>query len=352
MKTFTVFNLGCRVNAAETNLFAQSFINCGYTPSQENPDIIFINTCSITKKADIESTGLIRRLRKKHPQAEIIISGCANLKDISTLPDVTILNNAQKEKYLDNLNCAYTHQVLDKFSYTHRFLLKVQSGCTAFCSYCTVPQKRHYLWSLPINIAIDTVNKAVSDGYQEIIITGVNLNQYLPGFSNLVEALLTQTKIPLISFGSIPINCIDEKFINLLSAFPFRLSTFIHIPLQSGSDKILKLMNRNYTKKIILEKFSSLKNLESHLSFGTDLIVGFPGESDVDFQETYKLCQQIAFSKIHVFRYSPRPNTNARKLFLESDKLSKETVKERSQKLRQLTSQTTLPSHQKRGKKN
>lgn len=370
MKTFFTYNLGCRVNAAETNLFAQSLINRGYIPNQENPNIIFINTCSITKKADIESVGLIRRLRKKHPQAEIIISGCANLKDISTLPDVTILNNAQKEKYLDNLNCAYTHQVLDKFSYTHRFLLKVQSGCTAFCSYCTVPQKRPYLWSLPINIAIDTVNKAVSDGYQEIIITGVNLNQYLPGFSNLVEALLTQTKIPLISFGSIPVLCIDEKFIKLIKNYRLRIKNFLHIPLQSGSDKILKLMNRNYTKKIILEKFellnkinesNSLKNNSPRpvkggggggLSFGTDIIVGFPGESDTDFQETYKLCQQIAFSKIHVFRYSPRPNTSARKLFLESDKLSRETVKERSQKLRQLTSQTTPPSHQKLEKKN
>jgi len=361
MKTFFTYNLGCRVNAAETNLFAQSLINRGYTPNQKNPHIIFINTCSITKKADIESTGLIRRLRKKHPQAEIIISGCANLKDISTLPNVTILNNAQKEKYLDNLNCAYTHQILDKFSHTHRFLLKVQSGCTAFCSYCTVPQKRPYLWSLPINIAIDTVNKAVSDGYQEIIITGVNLNQYIPGFSNLVEALLTQTKIPLISFGSIPVLCIDEKFIKLIKNYKLRIKNFLHIPLQSGSDKILKLMNRNYTKKIILEKFNLLNSLssplvkegtEGRLKFGTDIIVGFPGESDTDFQETYKLCQQIAFSKIHVFRYSPRPNTSARKLFLESDKLSRETVKERSQKLRQLTSQTTPPSHQKLEKKN
>jgi threonylcarbamoyladenosine tRNA methylthiotransferase MtaB len=351
MKTFAVYNFGCRVNAAETNLFAQSLINQGYSPDQNYPDTIFINTCSITKKADIESIGLIRRLQKKFLNSKIIVSGCANLKDISKLSNVSILNNQQKEKLLNDLNSAYTHKILDKFSHTNRFLLKIQSGCTAFCTYCTVPHKRHYLWSLPIKNAIDTVISAIIDGYQEVIITGVNLNQYTPGFSNLLQKLLEETNIPLISFGSIPVNCIDDQFIKLLKKYPNRLSHFLHIPIQSGSDKTLKLMGRNYTKKIILEKFSSLKNLKSNLSFGTDIIVGFPGESDTDFQQTYNLCKKIGFTKIHVFKYSPRPDTTARELFLKSKKISKEIVKKRSQKIHSLTSQTTLPSHQKPEKK-
>ncbi len=352
MKTFAVYNLGCRVNAAETNLFAQSLIKKKYLPSSHNPDIIFINTCSVTKKANTESLGLIRRLQKKYPKAKIIISGCASLKNLKLSKKIQILNNLQKETYLKNLDSTYSHQIKDKFSHTDRYLLKIQSGCTAFCTYCTVPQKRPYLWSLPIENAISTVNKAIADGYKEVIITGVNLNQYVPGFSNLIDALLTKTKIPLISFGSIPINCINQNFINLVSRFPNRVSNFFHIPIQSGSDKILKLMGRNYTKKIILEKFSSLKNLKSNLSFGTDIIVGFPKETDIDFQETYNLCQKIGFSKIHVFKYSPRPNTKARELFLKSTKISKEIIKERSQKLQDLISQTTLPSHQKLEKKN
>ena len=352
MKTFAVYNLGCRVNAAETNLFAQSLIEKKYLPSSHNPDIIFINTCSVTKKANTESLGLIRRLQKKYPKAKIIISGCASLKNLKLSKKIQILDNLQKEACLKNLDSAYSHQIKDKFSHTDRYLLKIQSGCTAFCTYCTVPRKRPYLWSLPIEIAVSTVNKAIADGYKEVIITGVNLNQYVPGFSNLIDALLTKTKIPLISFGSIPINCINQNFINLVSRFPNRVSNFFHIPIQSGSDKILKLMNRNYTKKIILEKFSSLKNLKSNLSFGTDIIVGFPKETDTDFQETYNLCQKIGFSKIHVFKYSPRPNTKARELFLKSTKISKEIIKERSQKLRDLISQTTLPSHQKLEKKN
>ncbi|MFA5025206.1 MAG: MiaB/RimO family radical SAM methylthiotransferase [Candidatus Shapirobacteria bacterium] len=352
MKTFAVYNFGCRVNAAETNQFAQSLINQGYVPDQNNPNTIFINTCSITKKANKESVGLIRRLQKIFPNSKIIVSGCANLKNISQSDNISILDNQEKEKKLLDLNCTYTHKILDKFSHTNRFLLKVQSGCTAFCTYCTVPYKRFYLWSLPIDTAINTVKKAVQDGYKEVIITGVNLNQYTPGFSNLITALLEQTEISLISFGSIPINCIDENLIKIFKNYPNRIQKFLHIPIQSGSEKILKLMKRNYTKKIILEKFSLLNNLGSSLSFGTDIIVGFPSETDTDFQETYDLSKQIGFTKIHVFKYSPRPGTIARKLFLESEKLSKETVKLRSQKLRNLISQTTLPSHQKPEKRN
>jgi len=367
MKTFSVYNLGCRVNSAESNLFAQKLINKGYTPlikgGQGRLDIIFINTCSITKKANIESLGLIRRLQKKYPKAKIIISGCANLKNITNLKNISILDNSQKEEYLQNLDSAYTPKIKDKFSHTNRYLLKIQSGCTAFCSYCTVPQKRPYLWSIPIKSAINTVKKAVKNGYKEIIITGVNLNQYNPGFSNLVESLLIKTNVPLISFGSIPLNCIDQKFIDLFSTSDSRLSPFLHIPIQSGSDKILKLMGRNYTKKNILEKFKLLKSMkvpppqggvpkgQGGLIFGTDIIVGFPLETDADFQKTYNLCKKIGFSKIHVFKYSPRPNTKAEKLFLNSPKISKEIAKERSKKIRSLISQTTLPSHQKLEKK-
>lgn len=367
MKTFAVYNLGCRVNAAETNLFAQSLIEKKYLPSSHNPDIIFINTCSVTKKANTESLGLIRRLQKKYPKAKIIISGCASLKNLKLSKKIQILDNLQKEAYLKNLDSAYSHQIKDKFSHTDRYLLKIQSGCTAFCTYCTVPRKRPYLWSLPIETAVSTVNKAIADGYKEVIITGVNLNQYVPGFSNLIDALLTKTKIPLISFGSIPINCINQNFINLVSRFPNRVSNFFHIPIQSGSDKILKLMGRNYTKKIILEKFKLLKSIKvpllqggvperrGGLTFGTDIIVGFPKETDTDFQETYNLCQKIGFSKIHVFKYSPRPDTIARELYLKSEKIPKNILRQRSeqlQKLRDLISQTTLPSHQKLEKKN
>jgi threonylcarbamoyladenosine tRNA methylthiotransferase MtaB len=354
-KTFLAINFGCRVNSAETNQWSQILINQGFIPCcrdvlqnvSTKPNIIIINTCSITKKGDIESLSKVRILSKKFSEAKIYVTGCANLEKLKDIPNIFIYQNTQKEELLKDLNSSYTPKIKDKFSHTNRFLLKVQSGCTTNCSYCIVPLKRPYLWSLPIKDAIDTVNSAIKNGYKEIIITGVNLNQYQYGFSNLLEALLTQTNIPLISFGSIPLNCIDKKFIELIKNFKLRISNFIHIPLQSGSDKILKLMSRPYIKKDILEKFDQLKSCvipseveesSKALKFGTDIIIGFPSESEKDFQETYDLCQSIGFSKIHTFKFSPRPNTKAWDLYNKFPKLSPKILKQRSQSLQKLSS--------------
>ena len=370
-KTFLSISFGCRVNAAETNQWSQTLIDQGFTPfdpkcrdvlqnvstNTKTPSIILVNTCSITKKGEKESLNKVKFLHQKYPESQIYVTGCANFKKIEDLPNIKIFKNNQKEDLLKDLQSSYTHQIKDKFSHTNRFLLKIQSGCTQFCSYCIVPFRRNYLWSLPIKDAVNTINQAVLDGYQEVIITGVNLDQYQYGFSNLVEALLKETKIKLISFGSIPINCIDDKFIEKLNKYPSRIQNFLHIPIQSGSDKILKLMNRPYTKSDILEKINKLKNLTprpaspgrssqrrlvkegdgGRLKFGTDIIVGFPTETDHDFQETLDLCQQIGFSKIHTFPYSPRPNTKARILFENSPKITKETLKSRSRQIRNLT---------------
>jgi threonylcarbamoyladenosine tRNA methylthiotransferase MtaB len=343
-KTFLSVNFGCRVNMAETNQWSQTLIDQGLTHSKEkSPDIILVNTCAITKKGEKESINKVKFLSHQYPQAQIYITGCASFDKIKNLPNITLFKNNQKEELLNHLKSLYTPEIKDKFSHTHRYLLKVQSGCTQFCSYCIVPFKRNYLWSLSINDAINTVNKAIDNGYQEVIITGVNLDQYKYGFSNLVDALLKETDIKLISFGSIPINCIDQKFLDLLSTFSFRLSNFLHIPVQSGSDKILSLMHRPYTKSDILEKFNKIKKIIPHpvkgearggFLFGTDIIVGFPTETDQDFQETLDLCQQIGFSKIHTFPFSPRPNTKARIIFETSSKISKEKLKERSKRIR------------------
>jgi threonylcarbamoyladenosine tRNA methylthiotransferase MtaB len=351
-KSFLSVSFGCRVNAAETNQWAQTLIDQNFIPFLQNmsqgisPDIILINTCSITKKGDLESLGKVRSLHQKYPNSQIFVTGCANLEKIKNIPNVFIYQNNQKEELLRDLNSSYTPQIKDKFSHTHRFLLKIQSGCTQFCSYCIVPFKRPNLWSLEIDKAIETVVKAIDDNYQEIIITGVNIDQYQYGFSDLIKNLLEKTDIKLISFGSIPLSCINDQFIDLLKKYPNRISNFLHIPIQSGSDKILKLMNRPYTKKDILQKFNSLKKIsftkgrngktERDLQFGTDIIVGFPTETDQNFQETLDLCQQIGFSKIHCFRYSSRPNTKAKIIHDTNSKISQETLKSRSQQIQNL----------------
>ncbi|HPJ17107.1 MAG TPA: radical SAM protein [Candidatus Woesebacteria bacterium] len=339
MKKFLSLNFGCRVNSAEINQLSQSFIDQGFIPSKDQPDIILVNTCAITKKGEYESISKIKKLLIDYPKATIIATGCADLSKITPTKNFQIYDKK-------NLPEKYTHQIKDKFSHTNRYILRVQTGCTSFCSYCIVPTKRTTLWSMPLDQAVSLTNQAIQDGYQEIIITGINLNQYTPGLSNLVEALLTQTKISLISFGSLPLLCIDDKLIDLFKNFEFRIKNFVHIPLQSGSDKILKLMNRPYNQQKIISIIKNFKFQIKNLSLGTDIIVGFPNETESDFQETYNLCQSIGFQKIHVFRYSPRPQTKAKEIFLNSPKISKEIIKARSQKLRSLNGQTTLPSHQ------
>ena len=349
-KTFLAINFGCRVNAAETNQWSQILIDQGFTQysrdvlqnvsTQQPPSIILVNTCSITKKGEKESINKVKSLHQKYPESQIYVTGCANFKKIENLPNIKTFINAQKEEILDHLKSSYTQKIGDKFSHTYRYLLKVQSGCTQFCSYCIVPFKRPDIFSLKIDDAVKTVKKAIKDGYQEVIITGVNLDQYEYGFSNLIEALLKETDIKLISFGSIPINCIDKKFIDLIRNWKFRFRNFLHIPIQSGSDKILSLMHRPYTKKDILQKIYDLKSTIYDLKLGTDIIVGFPTETDQDFQETLNLCQQIGFTKIHVFPFSPRPNTQARILFENSPKIPNKTLKLRSQQLRRLSSPT------------
>lgn len=351
-KTFLSVNFGCRVNAAETNQFSQLLLNAGYQPTIYKPDIIFVNTCSVTKKANIESLSRVRVLHRQYPNIPVIVSGCADLLKIKKIPDVFTFNNLQKEKILDLIN-DYTPQIKDKYSHTHRYILKIQSGCNHFCSYCIVPYKRPDLFSLPISQAVKITNSALQNGYKEIIITGTNLNLYQPGLSNLLESLLSQTKILLVSFGSVPLNCLDKKFISLFKKYSPRLSNYLHIPLQSGSDRILQLMHRPYTRNEILSTFSKLKNLVPPLSskrglgrdfvLATDIIVGFPGETESDFQDTLGLCRRIGFAKIHIFKFSPRPGTSAWNLYQKCPKIMPKVIKFRSNQLKCLLSPQPKP---------
>lgn len=329
---FSSLNFGCRVNAAETNQLSQQLIDKGYVFDDQNPDTIIVNTCAITKKGEYESISQIKKLIADNPKIKIIATGCADLSKLKDISNVTILKNIDKDK----ISTVYSPQIKDKFSHTHRYLLKVQSGCTTNCTFCIVPSRRPTLNFLPIKDAVNIINSAST--YEEVIITGVNLAQYTPGLSNLVEALLNQTKIKLISFGSVPLLCIDDKFISLFTNYGLRITNFLHIPLQSGSDKILKLMHRPYNKEIIIKTITSLREVVGNesISLGTDIIVGFPTESDSDFQETYELCKKIGFSKIHTFKYSPRPDTKARELFLKSPKISKTEISRRSKMMRSL----------------
>ena len=352
-KYFLAVNFGCRVNSAEINQLSQILVDQNFLPvnkAQNSPNIIIINTCSITQKGEKESLSKVRHLKKQFPNSLIFVTGCAHLDKVSKLKSVYVFDNQSKENILSDTNCAYTSKINDKFSHSHKFILKIQSGCTQFCSYCTVPYRRQYLFSLSPKKAIETVNQAIKNGYQELIITGVNLEQYQFGLSKLIKTILAKTQIKKISFGSIPLNTIDKTFISLYQnpLYQPRLPTFLHIPIQSGSDKILKLMNRPYTRENIIKKFNLLKSIkvpffqggvprgQRGLTFGTDIIVGFPKETATDFQKTYTLCQNLNFKKIHTFRFSPRPQTLAHYYHQINPHIKSGIIKNRSQKIRQL----------------
>lgn len=337
-KTFLAVNFGCRVNSAETNLFSQKLVNMGFTPSDQNqiPSIIFINTCSITQKGEYESLAKVRHLHQLYPKAKIVVSGCADVLKINDIPNLTIYSNKDKEMVLEKLYCQYSRSIKDKFSKSDKFLLKIQSGCNRFCTYCTVPLKRNYLWSLPIDRAIASVNNAVSQGYREIIITGVNIDMYQYDLIELLKSILNQTKIEKISFGSLPINSINDNLVRLFKNHKNRFKKFLHIPIQSGSNKILKMMNRPYTKEKIISTINHLRLSINNIELGTDIIVGFPGETENDFLETYNLCKEIGFTKIHTFRYSERPGTQASTLFHQLERINGQILLKRSQKIRSL----------------
>jgi len=346
-KTFISIFFGCRVNAAESNQLSQLVIDQAFTPlnhlTKQLPGLILINTCSITQKGENESLRKIKSLLKQFPKSTFIITGCVDQPKIPSSQNIIYLSNQAKRKILEKLNPVYTHQIIDKLSLSDKYLLNIQTGCNHYCTYCIVPHKRKQLWSLPIDQAIGQINQAHKLGFKQLIITGTNLDLYTPGLSNLLETILNQTTIPKISFGSITLNCINNKFIKLFKKNPNRFINFLHIPLQSCSDIVLKNMNRPYTQKQIISTFSKLKKLKN-LKFGTDIIVGFPGETNKDFQQTYDICRSIGFFKIHTFRYSPRPNTTSIKLKLT--KVDSLTKKYRSQQIRSLISQTIPPFHQ------
>ncbi len=354
--TFFSLSFGCRVNQAEKEDFDQKLIESGFFYSKEKPDIYIINSCSITKKAEREVKQLINQISKKQPKTQIIVTGCGATNWIKLNKNlnnkVWLINNSQKDYLLDiikkrlptvnyNKKTFFNQVVLDKYQKSKRAILKIQDGCHRFCSYCIVPYLRGKPKSVPINFLVNKI-KAIEDNVNEVILTAINTESYgqdiNQSFVDLIEDIIKKTKIKRFSFGSIHPWSINNDFVNLYKKLNQNKKwvDFFHIPLQSGSNKILQLMKRGYTKEEFLEKINSLYNLNPSIFFGTDIIVGFLGETDKEFQETFDFLKHSPISKFHVFRYSIREHTAgyylSKRFKLPSDKI----VKKRALALRNL----------------
>ena len=339
MKKVAFYTLGCKLNFSETSTISRQFEDKGYlkVDFQENPDIFIINTCSVTENADKKCKKIVKEAKKISPNSYVTIIGCyAQLKpkEISEIPGVdAVLGAAEKFRLielLDDFAKAQETKVLaseiqEATTYNNaysindrtRTFLKVQDGCNYGCAFCTIPLARGKSRSNTIKSVITSAKEIANSGVKEVVLTGVNIGDFgiVDGkrnerFADLVYALDDVDGINRFRISSIEPNLLTNEIISF-AATSKRFVPHFHVPLQSGSNTILRKMGRRYLRELYEDRVSKIKGLMPHACIGVDVIVGFPGETDELFLETYNFLNEIDISYLHVFTYSERANTRA-----------------------------------------
>mgnify|MGYP001772004767 FL=1 len=333
-----IYTLGCKVNLYESEVIMNSFKKSGYeiVDFEDNADIVIINTCTVTNTSDKKSRNIIRQAVKKHEKAVIVVMGCysqvrsADIKEIDGV-DIIIGNTKKSkvvslvEEYLKNkksiteiddiMHTDFEPMELDTFETRTRAFVKIQDGCNNFCSYCIIPYSRGNIRSKEKDDVVSEIKCLVKNGYKEVVLTGIHTGHYGKDkydydFSDLLSELCKIDNLKRIRISSIEITELDSKFIDVLKNNKV-IVNHMHIPLQSGCDKTLKEMNRKYDTKYYLDKINLIRSIRPNISITTDLIVGFPNETEEDFNNTLSFLRKVKFSKIHVFPYSRRKGTKA-----------------------------------------
>jgi len=322
---FHIHTFGCRVNAAESDKLSLELLNLGLVNSpRQTADIVIINSCAVTAKAVREVRQLVNQVKEQRPETKVYVTGCAATlwqKQNERISGVDmIIDNLNKEYLARIIQKRFTlHQAIQpdpkpwgKFLNSSRLMVKVQDGCDYFCTFCIVPYLRGRAKGVnPQEVLSYIKNLSHTIPVNEVILSGINLGLY-PEFNQLINLLLQKTKLPKISFGSLYMENINQEFLKFYqSPFADRLTRYLHIPLQSGSPKMLSLMHRRYTLEEFTEKVDHLHQAVPEALLATDIIVGFLNESDQDFEETYRYLEQSPLAKAHVFKYSPREYTAA-----------------------------------------
>lgn len=339
--TFKVFSLGCKVNSYECAALSSQLIREGYVEAgSQTPDVFIINTCSVTATADQKSRQHIRKFMKAYPECIVVVMGCyaqGNYEFVANeiKPAILVGTSHRKEipdlikKYIETKErivlvdenprkYSYEELGVTSFSENTRAYLKIQDGCDNFCSYCIIPYRRGKMRSRNKEDVIEEAKYLVSQGYQEIVLAGIHVGGYgkdlnTVTFSDLVEELLNIPNLNSLRISSIEESEIDDHLIELLGKKD-NLAKHLHIPLQSGSETVLKRMNRKYTKEQFLSKINKIKSIYPDLALTTDVIVGFPGESEEEFLECYEFIKECGFHQLHVFPFSPREGTPAARM--------------------------------------
>ena len=354
-KKVAFYTLGCKLNFSETSTIARDFVKYGFEKVEFDTvaDFYVINTCSVTENADKEAKKLIRKAKRNSPDSKIAVIGCfAQLQpnSIAKLNGVDIVLGANDKfdliKYLNETNIEMSTKVIRsdidevnsfKPSYSMdertRSYLKVQDGCDYTCSFCTIPLARGKSRSGTISDTIKAAREIAKFGNKEIVLTGVNIGDFGKGsdesFIDLISELDSVNELNRIRISSIEPNLLTDEIIEFCN-FSKKFMPHFHIPLQSGSDKILKAMRRRYDKKVYQNRIKKIKDTNHDTCIGVDVIVGFPGESDEDFLDTYNFLIELDIAYLHVFSYSERADTNAIKL---DKKVSKSDKSKRSKML-------------------
>jgi threonylcarbamoyladenosine tRNA methylthiotransferase MtaB len=354
-KRVAFHTLGCKLNFSETATISRDFLRHGFekVDYRDTADIYVLNTCSVTENADKEARKLIRQAKRRNPESAIAVIGCyAQLKpnDIAAIDGVDIVLGAGEKfnllNYLDSIDLNGGAKVIQsEIDHVHTFtpsystgertrsFLKIQDGCDYTCSFCTIPMARGESRSDTIDKTLQVAKEVAETDAREIVLTGVNIGDFGKGsdetFFDLIQQLEQLDGIDRIRISSIEPNLLTNEIIQFCASSQKFMPHF-HIPLQSGSDKILSAMRRRYKRDLYEERVAKIKSIIPHACIGVDVIVGFPGETDDDFLDTYNILNELDISYLHVFTYSERPNTDAVEM---GEVVPKETRAERSKML-------------------
>lgn len=354
MKTCAFYTLGCKVNQYETQSIRESFIKAGYheVKFREASDIYVINTCTVTAKTDKESRRLIRGAHKRNPLAQIVVTGCYTELDEDEIKNIEgvslIIKNRAKDKIVDIIdskktahasgNDKYLQLTISDFEERTKAFLKVQDGCDNFCSYCKVPLVRGRSVSRDMKSVLSEMRRLIIKGFKEIVLTGICLGAWGQDLSprrslvDLLEQLIRLEGDFRIRLSSIEPKYVNPSLIKIITS-SHKLCKHLHIPVQSGDDKILKIMNRPYTAEEYIDMIHMVRGEMPEASVTTDVLVGFPGEGEENFNNTYRALEKIRPSRVHIFSYSKREGTAAADL---EEEIGRDVVKKRLSRLRDL----------------
>ncbi len=346
--------LGCKLNQAETEALARKLAETGWriVSSIEEADVYVLNTCTVTHVADRKARQLLRQAHRVNPAAMVVALGCYAVRDGEKLARIEgvrlVIGNEQKDRLPEFLKEAGYPTALPRESPLAgrtRTFLKIQDGCRNYCAYCIVPYVRREEKSVPADEVIAGVKKRVAEGYQEIVLTGTEVGTYCHEGKTLkwlLEQILKETDIARVRLSSLQPQEISKEFIKLWE--DARLCPHFHLSLQSGSDGVLKRMKRRYTTADYARAVSLIREVVPDAAVTTDIIVGFPGETDAEFEGSYAFCEKIGFSRIHVFSYSPRPTTCAAEM---PGQVPDRVKKERSDRMLALAKESARRFHEK-----